>query len=121
MEMSEAKLEMDSKTYRVNYLELENAVVAFFFENRVRLGTVAIAMPGIAETSVGRSSALVGAKYIMTSRALAERLAGSSGKIAMVSLFTELDEMQALRVYARLLEKISLTRSDRRTGPDTSI
>jgi ABC-type dipeptide/oligopeptide/nickel transport system ATPase subunit len=44
----------------------------------------------------------------MTSRALAERLAGKSGKIALVSLFTELDEAEAFRMYAKLLEKVQL-------------
>ncbi len=89
---------------------MENAVVAFFFEDRKRLGTVAIAMPGIGEVAVGRSSALVGGKYLMVTRALAERLAGKTGKLGLVSLFTELDETEALRIYAKLLDKISFAR-----------
>jgi hypothetical protein len=108
MEMNEAKLEIDSRVFRVNYAQLENAVVAFFFENRMRLGTLALAMPGTGEIAVGRSSVLVGGKYIMTTRALAERLAGRSGKIALVSLFTELDETEALRTYAKVLDKIAI-------------
>ena len=108
--MQETKLELDSRVFRVNYLELENAVVAFFFEDRKRLGTVAIAMPGIGEVAVGRSSALVGGRYLMVTRALAERLAGKTGKLGLVSLFTELDETEALRIYAKLLDKISFTR-----------
>ena len=110
MEMQETKLELDSRVFRVNYLELENAVVAFFFEDRKRLGTVAIAMPGTGEVAVGRSSALVGGRYLMVTRALAERLAGKTGKLGLVSLFTELDETEALRIYAKLLDKISFTR-----------
>ncbi len=108
METNEAKLELNSRVFRINFVELENAVVAFFFEDRKRLGTVAIAMPGTGEVAVGRSSVLVGGKYIMTTRALAERIAGKAGKIALVSLFTELDETEALRVYAKLLDKTSL-------------
>ena len=110
MEMQETKLELSSRVFRVNYLELENAIVAFFFEDRKRLGTVAIAMPGIGEVAVGRSSALVGGRYLMVTRALAERLAGKTGKLGLVSLFTELDETEALRIYANLLDKISFTR-----------
>ena len=113
MEMNEATIEVNSRTFRVNYSELENAVIAFFFEDRMRLGTLAIAMPGTDEVAadevaVGRSSVLVGGKYLMTSRALAERIAGKSRRIALVSLFTELDEAEAFRIYAKLLEKVQL-------------
>ena len=108
MEMNEATMEVNSRTFRVNYSGLENAVIAFFFEDRMRLGTLAIAMPGTDEIAVGRSSVLVGGKYLMTSRALAERIAGKSRRIALVSLFTELDEAEAFRIYAKLLEKVQL-------------
>jgi hypothetical protein len=106
MQIIEEKLEVKSRVFRVNLLQLENASVAFFFEDRMRMGTVAIAMPGTGEVAVGRSSVLVGGKYLMTTRALAERLAAKTTKIALVSLFTELDEAEALRVYAKLLDKI---------------
>jgi len=106
--MNEVKLEVNSRVFRINYFQLENAVIAFFFEDRKRMGTVAIAMPGTGEIAAGRSSVLVGAKYIMTTRALAERFAAKTGKIAVVSLFTELDETEALRTYARLLDKVAV-------------
>jgi hypothetical protein len=106
MNIMEEKLEVNSRVFRINFLQLENAVVAFFFEERMRMGTVAIAMPGAGEVAVGRSSVLVGGKYMMTTRALAERLAAKTRKIALVSLFTELDETEALRMYAKLLDKI---------------
>jgi hypothetical protein len=106
MNMIEEKLEVNSRFFKVNMVQLENAVVAFMFEERMRMGTVAIAMPGTGEVAVGRSSVLVGGKYLMTTRALAERLAAKTGKIALVSLFTELDETEALRMYAKLLDKV---------------
>ncbi len=118
MEMTETTLKVGTRTFRVNYSQLENAIVAFLFEDRIRLGTVAIAMPGLREVAVGRSSVLVGGKYLMTTRALAEKLAGKSGRIALVSLFTELDEAEALRVYAKLLDQLQLAQpSDEKTGP----
>ena len=118
MEMSETTLKVGTRTFRANYSQLENAIVAFLFEDRIRLGTVAIAMPGLREVAVGRSSVLVGGKYLMTSRALAEKLAGKSGRIALVSLFTELDEAEALRVYTKLLDQVQLAQpSDERIGP----
>ena len=118
MEMTEATLKVGTRTFRANYSQLENAIVAFLFEDRIRLGTVAIAMPGLREVAVGRSSVLVGGKYLMTTRALAEKLAGKSGRIALVSLFTELDEAEALRVYTKLLDQIQLAQpTDEKTGP----
>jgi hypothetical protein len=118
MEMTETTLKVGTRTFRANYSQLENAIVAFLFEDRMRLGTVAIAMPGLREVAVGRSSVLVGGKYLMTSRALAEKLAGKSGRIALVSLFTELDEAEALRVYTKLLDQVHLAQpSDETIGP----
>jgi hypothetical protein len=109
MEMIEASLKVGTRTYKANYTQLENALVAFLFEDRMRLGTVAIAMPGLREVAVGRSSVLLGGKYLMASRALAEKLAAKSGRIALVSLFTERDEAEALRIYSKLLDKVQLT------------
>ena len=109
MEFIETTLKVGTRTFRANFAELENAVVAFLFEERKRLGTVAIAMPGLREVAAGRSSVLIGGKYLMTTRALAEKLAARSGRIALVSLFTELDEAEALRTYTKVLEKIQIT------------
>jgi len=119
MNFEETTLQVNSRTFRLNFGELENAVVAFFFEDRMRLGTVAIAMPGSGEVAVGRSSVLLGGKYMMTTRALAEKVAGRSGRMALVSLFTELDETEALRIYSKLLDKASLpVKSDNRALSD---
>lgn len=112
MDMMEEKLQVNSRSFRIRFAQLENAIVAFFFEERFRMGTVAIAMPGTGEVAVGRSSVLIGGKYMMTTRALAERLAGRTGKMALVSLFTELDETEALRIYAKLLDKTSVASQD---------
>jgi hypothetical protein len=111
MNLNEFTIQVGSRTFRANLAELENAIVAFLFEERVRLGTVAIAMPGIGEVAAGRSSVLVGGKYTMTTRALAEKLAGKTGRMSLVSLFTELDEAEALRIYAGLLDKVALSNS----------
>jgi hypothetical protein len=108
MEFNEVTLEVNHRVFRINFAQLENAVIAFLFEDRMRLGTLAIAMHGTGEVAVGRSSVLVGGKYLMTTRALAERLAGKTGKIALVSLFTELNEGDALRIYAKLMDQVPI-------------
>jgi hypothetical protein len=43
---------------------------------------------------------------MMTSRALAEKLAGKTGKMSIISMHTMLDETEALRIYSKLLDKI---------------
>jgi len=122
MNFEETTLQVSSRTFRLNFAELENAAVAFFFEDRMRLGTVAIAMPGSGEVAVGRSSVLLGGKYMMTTRALAEKIAGRTGRMALVSLFTELNETEALRIYSKLLDKASLpVASENRALSDPSI
>ncbi len=119
MKFEETALQVNSRTFRLNLGELENAIVAFFFEDRMRLGTLAIAMPGSGEVAVGRSSVLLGGKYMMTTRALAEKVAGRSGRMALVSLFTELNEAEALRIYSKLLEKANLPVTENRVIPDS--
>ena len=108
MELTETTLKVGTRTFRANYTQMENAIVAFLFEDHKRLGTVAIAMPGLREVAAGRSSVLIGGKYLMTSRALAEKLAAKSGRIALVSLFTELEEGEALRIYTKLLDGVQV-------------
>jgi hypothetical protein len=115
MEFEAATLEVNHRVFTTNFAQLENAVIAFLFEDRMRLGTLAIAMPGAGEIAAGRSSILVGGKYLMTTRALAERLAGKSGKIALVSLFTELGEEDAFRIYAKLMDKVSIPKENNST------
>ena len=117
MELTETTLKVGTRTFRANSAQLENAVVAFLFEDRMRLGTVAIAMPGLREVAAGRSSVLIGGKYMMTSRALAEKLAAKSGRIALLSLFTELDEAEALRIYTKLLEKVQVAPASENAEP----
>ena len=113
MDFHENSLQVNTRTFRLNHAELENAIVAFLFEDRMRLGTLAIAVPGSEEIAVGRSSVLIGSKYMMTTRALAERLAGRTRKMSIVSLFTELNEAEALRIYSKLLDKITASKESR--------
>ena len=106
MNLQEASLQVNSRTFKLCHVELENAILAFFFEDHARMGTVAIAMPGFGETAAGRSSILVGSKYMMSTRALAEKLAGKTGKVTIISLYTMLDETEALQNYSKLLDKV---------------
>jgi len=109
LESLDAKFERNEVTFHANLVKLENAVLILFYEGSGKLGTVALAMPGILEEKAGRSSVLLGGKYLMVSRALAERAAGFFGKLAIVSVNTSIQEPEALRIYAKLLDDLRQT------------
>lgn len=104
--MQEASAERDGKTHRVNVLQMDNAVLALCFEGSIKIGTLAISTPGLREGAVGTSSVLLGGKYLIATRALAERAAAVYGKMSLVSLNTTLAEGEALRLYSGLLDKV---------------
>lgn len=106
LESVDAKFERENVTFHASLIKVENAVMGFFYEGTSKLGTVALAMPGIGEERAGRSSVLLGGKYLIASRALAERAAGAFGKMAVVSINTAIEEGEALRIYAKLLDDL---------------
>jgi hypothetical protein len=113
LESLDVKFERDNVTFYASLVRLENAVLVWFYEENSKLGTVALAMPGIGEEKAGRSSVLLGGKYLMASRALAERAAGFFGKIAIVSVNTTIEEPEAFRIYAKLLDDLKKSASTR--------
>jgi len=106
LESLDAKFERNDVTFHASLVKLENAILILFYEGTSKLGTVALAMPGILEEKAGRSSVLLGGKYLMASRALAERAVGYFGKLALVSVNTSIEEPEALRIYAKLLDDL---------------
>jgi len=106
LESIDVKFERDGVTFHANLIKLENSVLILFYEDKSKLGTVALAMLGMLEEKAGRSSVLFGGKYLLASRALAERAAASFGRLAIVSLNTSIEESEALRIYAKLLDDL---------------
>ena len=118
MELDGAKIsrvgaELDGHPYIAILLELPNACVAFISEGRLRMGTLAIAMPPReALLPRGPTSAVVmGEKFALLTRLLAERLASSLGKISLLSLWAEGSEAEvgdrAMKMLKKLLEEVS--------------
>jgi hypothetical protein len=101
----EASLERGSVVHKASILEMDNAVFAFFFEGSMKVGTLAVSTSGLRQGSTGTSSVLLGGKYLIASRALAEKVAASFNKMGIVSLHTQLTEGEALRLYSSLLDK----------------
>lgn len=104
--MLEASIERDGKTHRVSLLLLDNAVFVFLYDEKMKMGTLAVSTPGLREGVVGTSSVLLGGKYLVAARALAERSAAVFHKMSLVSLNTILNEGEALRVYSTLIDKV---------------
>lgn len=85
---------------------MDNAVLALCYEGSLKIGTLAISTPGLRDGAVGTSSVLLGGKYLIAARALAERSAAVFNKMSLVSLNTTLTEGEALRTYSALLDKV---------------
>lgn len=104
MAFQETRLERDGIVFHLKLLDLENAVVAFFYEGPMRLGTLAFALPGFMEATATTSSILLGGKYLIITRSLAERIAVLLKKMSLVSVYTSLQEAEAFRIFAELLD-----------------
>jgi hypothetical protein len=111
LSFEEAELKRDGLLLKISLLEMENAALAFFYEGRITLGTLAVALPGSRETKVGTSSVLLGGRCLLVSRALAERISATLGKMSLVSVQTTLPEGEALKSFARLFANVLSRRS----------
>jgi hypothetical protein len=116
--MLEASVEREGVVHNVTLLPLENAILVLFYEGPIKIGTLAVSTPGLREGGAGTSSVLLGGKYLITARALAERVAASYNKMSIVSINTGLPEGEALRLYVALLDKARSTGSQK--NPDSS-
>ena len=105
MSFLERSREHNGVTFHVKLLPLDNAVMAFFYEGEMKLGTLAFSMPFIGEERVGKSSVLLGGKYLIASRSLSERLAAKYNKMSLVSFHSSLPETEAFRIYLGILEE----------------
>ena len=73
-------MEVEGKTMRCGVLELENAVLALFWEGEeAKLGSTTVTLPGMASTQ------LLGDRDQLIGRVLGTHLAAKYGKMALVS------------------------------------
>jgi hypothetical protein len=104
LSIKEEQIDYEGGKVRLSVLELENAILVFFNRDKFRLGTVAIALP--MEKTV-TSSILLGGKYLLSSRAIAERAAAIYGKMVLASVSVELSEAETIRLASSLLERLA--------------
>src|SRR6266566_2068459 len=99
MALQEASIEREGRVHKVSLLQMDNAVLAFCYDGTMKFGTLAVSTPGLTEGVVGTSSVLLGGKYLIAARALAERSAAIFKKMSLVSLNTTLSEGEAFSVH----------------------
>ena len=130
MNFQEASLQVNSRTFKLNHVELENAIVAFFFEDQCEHGNSCHSNAWIWRDSVWTFLSL-GRQQIY------DDIKSASGEISWkdwedvnhILMHTMLDETEALRIYSKLLDKIVTeremtvlqSRSDSGDSPRTSL
>lgn len=91
------------------YLETKNSCLVLLSEVEDRLGTLAIALPPAKKMiQPSTSSVLLGDRNMITARMLAERLASTTNKIALVSVFLKtVSETEAGPILLKLMKKVA--------------
>jgi len=106
MSFKEKSIEKNGKVFHLKILELGNAILAFFYEGSMKLGTLAVALPGPGNGQVTTSSVLLGGKYFLSARALAERVAGSFKRMSLASVHVDISEPEGIRIATALLDDL---------------
>jgi hypothetical protein len=86
-------------------LNLKNAVIVFLYDSERGLGTLAFALPG-KEGFGGLSTVLIGGKYRLLSRIVAERVAHYYGRPVLASINLTLPEEESMERVAGLLRSL---------------
>ena len=107
MSFRNASMQSNGKVFCLSILELGNSVLAFFYDGNMKLGTLAVALPGPTNNQVTTSSILLGGRYLLSSRALAERVAATFRKMSLVSVHAEISEPEGIKIAVRLLDELS--------------
>jgi hypothetical protein len=110
--MQRAKVTQEELKERENVfvalrVETPNANLLLLSQDEDQLGTLAVALPQ-SQKLIGPSlsSVLLGDKNVILARAMAERLAAKTGKIALTSVFIKtLTEREAGPILLKLFDK----------------
>lgn len=106
--ISRETLKEGKKKFLAIHLKASNATLLLLSEDGDNLGTLAVAVPQ-REGMLGPplSSVLIGQRHSTTARILAERLAGLTGKLSLVSVYSKtLPEKEGSKIFLKLFRKI---------------
>lgn len=105
--VTQEKLKERENVFVALRVETPNANLLLLSQDEDQLGTLAVALPQ-SQKLIGPplSSVLLGDKNIILARAMAERLAAKTGKIALTSVFIKtLSEREVGPVLLKLFDK----------------
>jgi len=106
--ISRETLKEGRKEFSAIRLKAGNATILLLSEDGDNLGTLAVAVPqrkGMLGPPL--SSVLIGQRHSTTARILAERLAGLTGKLSLVSIYSKtLPEKEGSKIFLKLFRKI---------------
>jgi hypothetical protein len=107
MKVETQKLSEGDLTFYVTFIEIENAVFAFYTTtDNPKLGTLAVAIPQ-PKDGLSVSSVLLGERNSVLTKILAERLSQFVNKITFASThFDEISDNQSGRLLLRLTQQI---------------
>ncbi|HID17621.1 TPA: hypothetical protein EYP26_04935 [Candidatus Bathyarchaeota archaeon] len=106
MSFRETKTKFEDRFFYLKILEVKNALFAFFYEGEIKVGTLALALPRMERAGGGASSVLIGSRFAVTARVLAEKFAERFNKMSFVSINVNLPEAKALKVSVSLFNKL---------------
>ncbi|MGC8961638.1 MAG: proteasome assembly chaperone 4 family protein [Candidatus Bathyarchaeia archaeon] len=104
MKLLRRSLRWNGDKLSLEILNLENSVIVFLYDSERGLGTLAFAIPG--GNGGGRSVVLLGGKYTLLSRIVAERMAHKYGKPVLALIKLKLPEYESMRRAAQLLRAL---------------
>ena len=107
-EIIREEVEEGERVFSGVLVKMKNAYIMLLSEGEENLGTLAVSLPQ-KQAMIGPplSSILLGERNATLARLLAERLAGTVKKMALVSVFViSIDEKEAGPTLLRLVEKM---------------
>ncbi len=105
MKLLRKKISKDDIVLSFEILGLENAILVFLYDYKRGLGTMAFALPGL-NRSISRSTVLVGGRYQLLSRVIAERVATHFMKPTLAFVRLKAKEDESMRCVAELLKSL---------------
>jgi len=98
------KISWNGKELAIEILNLDNSMV-FLYDSERGLGTLAFALPG-GRGKPSQSTVLIGGKYRLLSRIIAERIAFRYGKPVLALIRLKLSEDESIKRVVELLKPL---------------
>lgn len=105
MKLLRRKTSWNGKELAIEILNLDNSMMVFLYDSERGLGTLAFALPG-GRGKPSQSTVLIGGKYRLLSRIIAERIAFRYGKPVLALIRLKLSEDESIKRVVELLKPL---------------